>query len=160
MEVLGIIVEDMVNYRKISCTLMMPYCDFKCNYECGKNVCHNYKLMKQSKVNITADEFLRFYYLQNPITEAIVFQGLEPLYNPEVLFDFIDDIRKQTSDDIVIYTGYTEEECEKAGYIDYLKRYENIYIKFGRYIPNRASTLDEVIQVSLASDNQYAKKIS
>ena len=160
MEVLGIIVEDLVNYKKIGCTILMPYCDFKCNHECGKMVCHNRDLIKETKVQITPGELMKHYYLDNPITQAIIFQGLEPFYYPDQLLEFIDGIREWTDDDIVIYTGYTEEECEAAGYLKYLRRHKNIIIKFGRFIPDSTQVIDDILFVKLASDNQYAKQIS
>ena len=68
---------------------------------------------------------------------------------------------KQNHDDtIIIWTGYTEEECEDLIYLIKEKmKYENIIIKFGRYIPNQKPHFDPVLGVNLASDNQYAKKI-
>ena len=41
-----------------------------------------------------------------------------------------------------------------------LKQYKNIYIKFGRYVPNQNEHYDEVLGVKLVSDNQYGEKIS
>ncbi len=38
MKVKGVIFEDTVNYKKISMTVMTPYCSFKCDKECGKPV--------------------------------------------------------------------------------------------------------------------------
>ena len=66
--------------------------------------------------------------------------------------------RKETNDDIVIYTGYTEEEVADKVYL--LDLFPNIIIKYGRYIPGQEPHYDEVLGVKLASDNQYAKKIS
>ena len=37
--------------------------------------------------------------------------------------------------------------------------YDNIIIKFGRYIPNQQSHFDIVLGVNLASDNQYAERL-
>ena len=61
-------------------------------------------------------------------------------------------------DPIVIYTGYEPNEIPEE--IARLKKYENIIVKFGRYIPNRKSRYDEVLGVYLASDNQHAERIS
>ena len=36
----------------------------------------------------------------------------------------------------------------------------NIVIKYGRYIPGQTPHYDEVLGVKLASDNQYAERIS
>ena len=74
------------------------------------------------------------------------------------LISFIDKFRKISNDDIVIYTGYYKIEIEKE--IEILKKYKNIIIKFGRYIPNRPNRYDDILGVTLASDNQYAEKIS
>ena len=74
------------------------------------------------------------------------------------LVSFINEFRKVSEDDIVIYTGYYKEELKKE--IELLKKYKNIIIKFGRYIPNRKSRYDEVLGITLVSDNQYAEKIS
>lgn len=41
-----------------------------------------------------------------------------------------------------------------------LSEYKNIVVKFGRYIPGQEKHYDEVLGVYLASDNQYAEKIS
>ena len=58
----------------------------------------------------------------------------------------------------MIYTGYYLEEIE--GKIYFLKCFNNIIVKFGRYIPNSKSRYDEILGINLASDNQFAKKIS
>jgi hypothetical protein len=70
-------------------------------------------------------------------------------------------------DDIVIYTGYTEEELtlddsgrQEVATYNWLKHYPNIYVKFGRYVPGQEPHYDEVLGVKLASDNQYGKKVS
>ena len=61
-------------------------------------------------------------------------------------------------DDIVIYTGYYENEIKDK--IDILKQYKNIVVKFGRYIPNDTEHYDSVLGVNLANKEQYGKKIS
>lgn len=76
----------------------------------------------------------------------------------EELYTFIQDFRKHSSDDIVIYTGYTEDELGSE--LAILQYFPNIIIKFGRYRPNEESHLDDVLGVKLASSNQYAKNIS
>ena len=70
----------------------------------------------------------------------------------------IDEFRKYTDDDIVIYTGYYDSELSED--IEYLRQnYNNIIIKFGRYVPNQQPHFDEILGVKLASDNQYGEKI-
>ena len=43
---------------------------------------------------------------------------------------------------------------------EYLELYENIIVKFGRYVPNQLPHYDNVLGIKLASDNQYAKVVS
>ena len=157
MKIKGIIHEDFVNYKKPSMVIEFPYCDFKCDKECGQEVCQNSSLVKSPTHDIPVDKIV-LSYLKNSITSALVCQGLEPFDSKEDLYQLIKVFRKWTDDDIVIYTGYTEEELFFD--IEFLKRvYKNIIIKFGRFIPNRPSYYDETLGVFLASSNQYAKKI-
>ena len=64
-------------------------------------------------------------YVKNPITKALVFGGLEPFDSMIDLFAIIIELRNYTNDDIVIYTGYTEQEIER--YISKLKQYKNYH---------------------------------
>ena len=43
--------------------------------------------------------------------------------------------------------------------LTYLKKYDNIIIKFGRYLTNQKSKFEPLLGVTLVSDNQYAKRI-
>ena len=76
------------------------------------------------------------------------------------MFKLIADFRRTLwiDDDIVIYTGYNEDEIQKE--INKLRQFKNIIIKFGRFIPNQKKKYDEVLGVTLSSDNQYAEVIS
>ena len=94
-------------------------------------------------------------YLKNKLTKAIVFGGLEPFKQYDELIGFIRDFREKSDDDVVIYTGYNKDEVN----LDELKKFKNIIIKFGRYIPGHKVHFDEVLGVNLASDNQYAEAI-
>ena len=160
MIIKGIITEDFVNYKLPSLTIEFPYCDFKCDKECGQQVCQNSPLLKEPDINIDAEHLINEYYLNNEITKAIVMQGLEPFNSFFQMLQFIYRLRviHSCDDDIVIYTGYKEDEIKTK--VDILSKYKNIIIKFGRYIPEQESHYDEVLGVSLASPNQYAKKIS
>jgi hypothetical protein len=160
MIIKGIIDEDFVNYKVPSMTIMFPKCDFKCDKECGQNVCQNSKLVNAPDIEVSYDELIKRYLL-NPITGAIVFQGLEPMDSFSDVMNLIMWLRLKykCNDDIVIYTGYKKEEI--SWFINSLI-YEgkNIIIKYGRYIPNQKPHYDEVLGVMLASDNQYAERIS
>lgn len=151
----GVIFEDFVNYRKPSMVLEFPICkNFKCDKECGERVCQNSLLAQSSNIKIYPISLIK-KYLNNPISEAIVCQGLEPFDSWPDLIDFLYCFRQYSQDDFVIYTGYTEKEIQDK--IDTLKNFKNVIIKFGRYIPNQPKHFDEVLGVSLASPNQYAK---
>ena len=156
MIVKGIIVEDFVNYKKPCMTIEFPYCDFKCDKENGSQYCQNFALQYEDNIELSYDKIVKLY-VDNTITKAIVMQGLEPFYNKTVLYELIYSFREYTSDTIIIYTGYTEEELKSE--LDILKSYGNIIVKFGRYRPHEESHYDDVLGVMLASDNQYAKKI-
>ena len=41
-----------------------------------------------------------------------------------------------------------------------LSKFKNVIVKFGRFIPNQNSHYDEVLGVELASNNQYARKVT
>lgn len=157
MVIKQIISEDFVNYKKPSMVIGFPRCTFKCEKECGKQVCQNSTLATASEIEVKVDDIVS-RYLQNNITSAIVFAGLEPFDSFLDAYRLLSFLREKTKDDIVIYTGYTEEELDWA--IPTLKTFPNIIIKFGRYIPGHAPHYDEVLGVNLASDNQYAKIIS
>lgn len=165
MEIKGIIFEDFVNYKKASMTIMMPKCSFKCDKECGSDVCQNSHLAHQDNIEIKDIKlFLEDYYLDNDITEAIVFQGLEPFDTFDDLCEFLLEFSVRSNDDIVIYTGYNEDEIEdKVHTLINIVRLGNdntLIIKFGRFIPNDESIYDEVLGVTLASKNQYAKVVN
>jgi len=151
----GIIDEDFVNYKVPSMTLMFPTCTFKC----GSDYCQNSGLAKSPDINTSSDSLCE-RYLNNPISEAIVCQGLEPIDSWIELCDFIYTLRTiyHCSDDVVIYTGYDKEEIENE--LLELKKFDNVVVKFGRFIPNQEPHYDAVLGVKLASDNQYAERIS
>lgn len=147
---------DFVNYKQPSLYVIMPYCSFKCDYECGREVCQNSSLVYQDHHDIS-NERLTALFDANPITKAIVFAGLEP-FDTNGFESFIDYFRKTHNDTIVIYTGYTENEIHE--WEPWIYKYSNIIIKFGRFIPDQEPHYDEVLGVTLASPNQYAKEIN
>ena len=159
MEIKGIIHEDFVNYKVCSMTIAMPYCTFKCDKECGSNVCQNSKLVKDPTLDIPAAKIID-QYLYNPLSHAIVFQGLEPFDSYNDIYYFIYALRFifRNNDPVVIYTGYNKDEILSK--IEDLLKFSNIIIKFGRYIPNQKPHYDEILGVNLASDNQYAEVIT
>ena len=157
MLIKGIIDEDFINYKKPCIVIEFPYCSFKCDKECGKQVCQNGALANSPNINIERMDLIN-RYLKNDITQSIVMQGLEPFDSWDDLISFIFLFRCYSDDDIVIYTGYNLSEIEEK--VELLSYFDNIIIKFGRYIPNQQSHYDNILGVNLASNNQYAIKIS
>ena len=163
MIIKGIKDEDFVNYKIPSMYIATATCSFKCDRECGKQVCQNSALANTKPISV-ADDGIINRYLRNPITHAIVFGGLEPFDQINELASFISLLRKSgCHDDVVIYTGYTKSELERTlGLFFESERLpkENLIIKYGRFIPDQSPHFDEVLGVNLASDNQYAERIS
>lgn len=158
MIVKQLIDEDFVNYKKASMLIGFPYCTMKCDKECGQPVCQNSALAAAPEIRINSRDIVE-RYLNNPITSAIVYQGMEPMDSYTDLKTLTKTFREYTDDDIVIYTGYNKDEILDA--INYLKdNFSNIIVKFGRYIPGQQPHYDSVLGVNLASDNQYAEVIS
>ena len=85
-------------------------------------------------------------------------QGLEPFDSWDDVKDFVETLRDYSLDDVVIYSGYNKNEI--SDYVNWLAKYPNIIIKFGRYLPNQDKHYDDILGVYLASDNQYAERIS
>lgn len=158
MIIKGITDCDFINYKKPSLVIAMPRCSFKCDKENGQKLCQNGHLAQAEDINISAEKIITEYYMTNLITKAIVFQGLEPFDSFDEVFDFIDKFRQITDDEVIIYTGYYEYEIFDK--IKKLKKYPNIIIKFGRFIPGHSPIEDEVLGVKLASKNQFARRIS
>lgn len=145
------------DYKLPSMFIVFPSCTFKCEKECGKRMCQNSNLANLPSKNIGIKTIVN-QYINNPITKAIVCGGLEPFDSWEDLQILISYLRVRTTDDIVIYTGYNKDELTDK--MPFLKSAKNIVVKFGRYIPNQTPHYDSILGVNLASDNQYAERIS
>lgn len=158
MKIKGIIDCDFINYKKPCLTIEMPKClHFKCDKECGEPVCQNSQLASAPTLEVKMSEILYLY--SQDLVHALCFQGLEPFDTFEDLRSFIEYFRfHYPEDDIVIYTGYNKDEIQNQ--INILKKFKNIIVKFGRYIPGHQPHFDELLGIHLASDNQYAERIS
>lgn len=137
--------------------LIFPYCSFKCDTENGSCICQNSSLVNRPNIDVDIDKIIA-KYMSNNISKSIVCGGLEPLDSWEELKAFIVNLRYRTNDPLIIYTGYSKDEIKDQ--IAWLQLYENIIVKFGRYIPNQETHYDKVLGIYLASDNQYAEVIS
>ena len=148
--------EDFVNYKKPSMFIIFPKCTFKCNKDCGRPVCQNYKVLEEPNIEISINAIVN-RYLSNSITSAIVLGGLEPFDSEEELKELVFNFRDNVQDPIVIYTGYTEEELFKNKTYKKIISLNNIIIKYDRFIPDQDNHYDDILGVKLASSNQYAK---
>ena len=144
MKLKGINDYDICNYKKPAMFLIFPYCSFKCDKECGVNVCQNSALAREPVIEVR-------------VADAVVCGGLEPFDSAQDLILFITYFRMHSKDPIVIYTGYKEEELTEQ--IKFLQQFDDIIVKFGRFIPNSPHIFDTVLGVELASNNQYGKLI-
>ena len=165
----GIIDEDFTNYKLPSILIIFPTCSWKC----GENICQNRAIKDMPNITIDINEIVQ-RYIANPISKALVCSGLEPFDCYDDLLALIKAFRKATSDTIVVYTGYTEEEVSNIEKISNAERIintektidmplhniENIIIKFGRYTLGQKAYFDKNLGVNLSSDNQYARQIN
>jgi len=151
--------EAFSDYKKPYMFIGTCQCNFKCCTEAGLpiTVCQNEPWVRGQDFVLDNSKIVE-RYLTNPITQAIVIGGMEPFDQFIELFELVSEFRKATIDDIIIYTGYYPEEIENA--VATCQQFPNIIIKFGRFIPNQTPHFDGVLGVNLASDNQYAQKIS
>ena len=161
MRIKTLIDEDFVNYKKSSMFIGSISCGGKCCTEGNfpLSVCQNDGWRKNAPIDVR-DENIVKRYMNNGISQAIVLGGLEPMEQPDEIVELVRVLREDFDchDDVVIYTGYYPDEV--ATVLDRLREFDNIIVKFGRYIPNMKSRFDDVLGVYLASENQYAVKIS
>ena len=85
-------------------------------------------------------------YSENPLTKAFCFQGLEPFDSFYQILDFIKKFREISNDDIVIYTGYNKDEIK--WFLTFFKNFDNIIIKYGRFIPGQEKHYDEILRTT------------
>ena len=152
--------ENFQDYKKASMFIATVRCDFKCLIEQGLDceICQNSKTAKlPNKKILISDVFKR--YISNPLTGAVVVGGLEPMLQFDEIFNLVSYFRENgCDDDFVVYTGYYAEEISQK--VALLKGFKNIIIKYGRFIPDSNSVFDNVLGVTLNSENQHAEKIS
>ena len=156
----NIVVEDFVNYKVPSMFLVSSFCDWKCCHEQNlpESTCQNEPIAQLPTKEIP-NNYIYEQFVNNPITKAIVIGGLEPMIQINEIIDLIDYFRSNGENaTFVIYTGYYPDEIPEP--LERLKKYKNIIVKFGRYIPNDKPRYDEVLGISLVSSNQYAEVIS
>ncbi len=151
--------ETFQDYKNPGMLLATCSCDWKCLKEKNLDIsiCQNCSLAREKTIEIGFDKLYQ-EYSNNPITKSIIFGGLEPMLQFNEIHGFIKYFRAKTDDDVVIYTGYYPSEIEDK--IKMLSGFSNIIVKFGRFDPDRPKIFDDILGVELASDNQFAVKIS
>lgn len=160
MRVKAIKDEDFVNYKVPCMFISTCFCDWKCCHDANipEEVCQNNELANMRTIDVSAGSIYR-RYITNPISEAIVVGGLEPMKQFNEIYKLIEYFRFNCCRDyFVIYTGYNKDEITDE--IRQLSKFKNIIIKFGRFIPNQEPHYDHVLGINLISDNQYAEVIS
>ena len=159
MIVKDVIPVDFVNYKEPAMYVAFPYCSFKCEKECGIKCCQNSELYKSPNIEVSAARIVEIYKAEaQPIAKALVCCGMEPFDSFADLLDLIVEFRNYCTDPVIVYTGYTEEEA--STYIEALRQFPNILVKFGRFRPNQPHHVDELLGVELVNPEQYCKKIS
>ena len=152
--------DDFVQYKKPCVVVCFPNCTWKCCTEAGipTSVCQNQEMCGLKDIDITPEDVYNLYK-ESLFAESICCSGLEPMLQFNDVLSLLKYFREHDCDaDFVIYTGYYRNEIEDK--IEQLAKYKNVIVKFGRYIPNQEKHYDEVLGVWLASDNQYAERIS
>lgn len=159
MLVKDLIEEDFTNYKLPSMLIATCQCDWKCPRELGLPVslCQNSPIANQKNIEVSAEDLFS-RYSSNPLTQALIFAGLEPMLQVSEIIAVISYFRDQNCNDpVIIYTGYYPDEIDDQ--LAQLRTHSNIIVKFGRFIPNEQSHYDEVLGVNLVSNNQYAEQI-
>ena len=152
--------DDFVQYKKPCVVVCFPNCTWKCCTEAGipTSVCQNQEMCELKDIDVTPEDVYNLYK-ESLFAESICCSGLEPMLQFDDVLSLLKYFREHDCDaDFVIYTGYYRNEIEDK--IQELAKYKNVIVKFGRYVPNQEKHYDEVLGVWLASDNQYAERIS
>ena len=152
--------DDFVQYKKPCVVVCFPNCTWKCCTEAGIpiSVCQNQEMCNLNDIDVTPEDVYNLYR-ESMFAEAVCCSGLEPMLQFDDVLSLLKYFREHDCDaDFVIYTGYYRREIEDK--VEQLAKYKNVIVKFGRYIPNQEKHYDEVLGVWLASDNQYAERIS
>lgn len=156
--------ETFVDYKKRGVLIGFPTCNGKCWKDLGMDtsICQN-EILKENLIEIPLGTLLDKIKenIESGYAEAIILGGLEPLEDIDNLLSIVDFISNTSEDtDIVIYTGYYKEEIQaQLKEIKGYARNNKVIVKFGRFIPNANYKYDEILGVTLASDNQYAEVI-
>ena len=152
------VVEVFQDYKKSALLFSCCFCDWKCCKEAGIpiSVCQNQSICSQRTITLSFESVLRM--VNNSITDAIIFGGLEPFEQIDEVVRCIEYLRFNfVSKPVIIYTGFYPEEINENT-LDRLSL-SHVILKCGRYIPNLPPVYDEVLGITLASNNQYGVQL-
>lgn len=145
-------------YKKIG--LLVPI-GISCTWKCKNCINRQHTFKNSNKYHISEYEIGEIIkiYKKNILVESLILAGLEPFDNPHDLRRLIGVFRDSISDDIIIYTGYDNDDIdtnkELKMLLQEILKYDNILVKFGRYIEGKDKIYDNVLGIELASDNQW-----
>jgi hypothetical protein len=145
------------DYKKVGLYVPTSCCTFKCVTEAKEKgiefiECQNHALLGCNKINMSAKDIYNMVQ-EDVFVEAVILSGLDPLDSFEETIEFIDEFRKLSDMEIVIFTGYKEEEISNK--MSLLSKYNGITMKVGRYDPTIPPRYDPIGEVTLATGNQY-----
>lgn len=165
MKLIDIKSDNTTDYKKTALFIAFPYCSGKCG-----ELCQNKRLMTLSKnalkdVDITT---IVEFYDSLKTHNSVVMGGLEPLDSIDDVITIIYNIcNVQKPTDIVIYTGYTDQEYLynfEDKLINAYKTAKNLknkqlIVKVGRFDPSiKENYLNKTLGVKLATSNQLTYK--
>ena len=90
MRIKTVVNERFQDYKKPSLFVATAMCDWKCCSEAGRRqaMCQNSPIAQLPTVDISEEEiFLR--YTSDPITQAVVIGGLEPLLQQDEVLELV-----------------------------------------------------------------------
>jgi len=158
MRILQIEDEVFSDYSKISMLVVVPFCTTCCWKELGldSSICQNDNPRGLPILDYSNRKIIE-RYVNNPLTNAIVFGGMDAWDSINEIIELIKLFRETSDDDVVLYTGRKYSEIASKMYD--LERFKNVYVKVGRYIPNQKPVIDKITGVKLANRGQYFIKV-
>lgn len=134
-----------------------------CSWKC-ENCINKKHVFEYSYPEFTINEIIS-QYQKNILTYTIIMAGFEPFDNYVNFMDLVEAIRVSGINDmIVVYTGYDIVDFRSnfllLNIFQELTHFDNIIIKFGRYIEGLEKVWNEELGIWLASANQYTVRIT
>ena len=71
MLIKGILNGDLINYKKPAMVIEFPFCDFKCERECGEQMCQNSALTTAANIDLSTNKII-WKYFKDEIPEVYI----------------------------------------------------------------------------------------